>query len=433
MYWDENHWAYDEGLEHEAKVRAHLRVFALDLDDKSHMAPSKEEAKALRGLAKRLQSKAGIEAIVGMSRVRVRRRMEDFDKDIYALNTPAGLVNLTTGESRPTTPKDWVSRVTEVAPAPVYIPGRAPNWENFLDDLCKGDAELADFLQRYMGYCLTGDMSEKKLAFVWGSNSNTGKSTFVNAVMYAIGSYAKGVDVDAFMGQRGNTDSLAQLPGVRLASATEASAGQKWDDKIIKGITGGDRIEARRLHQSFFTFQPQFKLLIAGNHRPSLASVDVAMLKRVLIVPMNNAVEEENIDRLLGQKLQAEAPQILRWMIEGALSWLKRGLDAPEAVLVATEEYVEEEDILAAWIDECCDLDPEHWVSTADLFSNWSQWNRGRGAGKGGTQISFGRMLSAEAEKKDRSFEKKRTNVANGWSGIQLKPRVALGTTEFDT
>jgi putative DNA primase/helicase len=160
--------------------------------------------------------------------------------------------------------------------------------------------------------------------FAWGSDSNTGKSTFVNAVRYALGTYARTVDVDVFMGKRSNTDSLAQLPGVRLVCATEPGAGQKWDDKLVKAITGGDEIEARKLYESNFSFAPQFKMLIAGNHEPELKHVDRALLKRVQITPMNNVVETP--DRRLGVKLESEASHILQWMIEGAQAWLEQGL-----------------------------------------------------------------------------------------------------------
>jgi putative DNA primase/helicase len=432
--WDGTAWRLDQMLHFEMRVRGHLRDMAVQIDRNASFAPNKDEAKALRATAKRLQGATGIKAIMGLAAAPLSRPMEDFDVDPMALNTPAGLVDLTTGVMRKTTPQDRVTRCTGVAPTEEYDPEQAPNWSAFLDDLTGGDQTLADFLQRWMGYSITGVMTEKKLAFVWGSNSNTGKSTFVNAVNYAVGDYGKGVDVDNFTGKRGNTDSLAQLPGIRFASATEASAGQLWDDKIIKAITGGDRIEARRLYRSFFTFQPQFKMMIAGNHRPSLARVDGAMLKRIFIIPMNYKVAQEDIDFRLGMKLQDEADQILRWMIEGALAWQRDGLNPPDAVLAATDDYTEEEDTLTEWLEEQCEIGGEHYSTTSDLFTNWRQWNRTRGSSDAvGTAISFARALNAAIDEHELPINRHRTKTSRGFVGIRIRPRVALGTEEFDT
>jgi putative DNA primase/helicase len=429
-YWDGSTWVEDEGLVHQMRVRTRLREFALDLINMAAQAPDPGWRKRLEAFARKLQSRAGIASVVDLCRGPLSRKVEEFDQDTMALNTPGGLVDLRTGLMRVTTPEDLVSRCTAVAPAPSYDPERAPHWQSFLAHLTRGDHALVSFLKRYMGYALTGEMGEKKLIFVWGSNSNTGKSTFVNACTHAVGSYARSVDVDAFMGVRSTTDSLAQLPGVRLATATEASAGQKWDDKIIKAITGGDAIEARRLYQSFFTFRPQFKLMIAGNHRPSLKSVDQAMLKRVLIVPMNHRVIEP--DPTLGKKLEAEAAQILRWMIDGAVEWTQQGLAPPEAVQAATDEYADEENAVAQWLSECCDFQPELRVTTQELYTSWGEWNRARGVNRIEAAIGFSRMLNAHFDaEQDLGVTRFRSKAQRGYIGVTLKPRVVLGTDDF--
>jgi putative DNA primase/helicase len=430
LVWNDQAWVADrsKGRQAEMVLRKYLRPMALDIDARAAMAPSKEEAKSLRGLARKLQSVGGITGFFKLCSGPLVADINEFDRDPYLLNTPAGVVNLTTGKTRPAQPSDKITRLTQVGPSSQYVPAEAPHWENFLDHLCGGDPEIAAFLQRYMGYCLTGEMGEKKFMFAWGSDSNTGKSTFVNAVRYALGTYARTVDVDVFMGKRSNTDSLAQLPGVRLVCATEPGAGQKWDDKLVKAITGGDEIEARKLYESNFSFAPQFKMLIAGNHEPELKHVDRALLKRVQITPMNNVVAVP--DRRLGVKLESEASHILQWMIEGTQAWLEQGLNPPAAVTAATEHYHETEDTIAEWLAATCDLGEDYTAFTTDLYASWAQWNRSRGVKYALTSIPFGRELTARST--ELGIEKYRTKRARGFRGIRLTPRVALGTEEFD-
>lgn len=421
--WNGSKWEMDtkEGLRAEMVLRGFLSTYAGQLLQQGE-AMGKKEGAAHRGMAKRLQSDTGIRAIFRLLRAPLSREADDFDRDLMVLNTPAGLVDLRSGKVRQTEPTDYVSRSTKVAMPGEYDPDKAPNWEAFLRFLTRGDAEYYTFLQRYMGYSLTGRMDEKKLTFIYGAASNTGKSTFVNAVLYAMGDYATSVDVDMFMSKRNNTDDVAQLPGVRLVTATEPSAGQKWEDRLIKSVTGGDPITARRLYQSYFSFKPQFKILIAGNHQPELRSVDTALLKRVLIAPMDRVAEKPDV--MLGDKLREEAGMILRWMLEGCLAWQREGLNPPATVLAVTQEYVEMEDTLMSWADEELLYDPEAWTSTAELFASWMGWMARQNQKFVGRQNRFSRDLTArlgelEAEAGHPIVKHKRKS--HGFSGIRLK------------
>ena len=421
--WDGSRWRFDETRRFDLNVRELLRPLSLEIMAEASFAPDKAEQKRIASVARKYSNKDGINAMRELAQASLARPQEDFDTNLMALNTPAGLVNLADGSIRPTTPEDWVTRCTTVAPQA----GEAPHWDAFLEHLTGGDDDLASFLQRWCGYCLTGLMGEKKLVFVYGANSNTGKSTFVNAINHAIGDYGRGTDVATFMGGKQNTDALAQLPGVRLASATEASAGQKWDDKIVKAITGGDQIEARKMYGSEFSYRPQFKMLIAGNHRPALKNIDAAMLKRILIVPMNIVVAEEEIDRTLGVKLEEEAPAILQWMIDGCLAWQREGLNPPAAVQAATEEYAEEADALSRWLEDNCTVgDPEDFTGSTDLFNNWTAWNRARGVtsrAEVGTRQSLVTALKVAADTQGLPVEQKKKETGNGFAGIALRLR----------
>lgn len=437
--WTGFNWERDtDGFAAEAALRKQMRAFALRLQEEADAYEDpdpKEEERVRKALMKRasyLQNANGIRNLFSLLKGRVQVPMSAFDTDLMALNTPAGIVDLKTGTMHPATPADMVSRITEAAPVASYDPTEAPHWEKFLDHLCSGDPEVAGYLQRYMGYSLTGRMGEKAFAFAWGSSTNTGKSTYINAVVTPLGTYHCGVDVDLFMQKRQTDYVMASLPGVRLVTATEPSAGQKWDDKLIKAITGGDQIQAREIYGSPFTYTPQFKVLIAGNHEPELQNVDTPLLKRINIVPMNKVVATP--DKALGEKLAVEGPQILRWMIEGARAWLREGLNPPAAVQAATNEYREDADTVQLWIDECCELDPELHEASTNLFSSWEAWNKRRGSMHPMRHNPFSRELNARSEQLN--LVKYRTKQERGFNGIGLKARVALGTDileEFNT
>ncbi len=431
--WDGTTWRRDETQEFPKSVRTLLRPLCLAYNFQAITA-GKEEGKVLRATARKYSNVSGINAVTTLASQNLSQKMDAFDNDLMALNTPAGIVDLRTGRTGPSRPEERHTRCTSVAPADQYIPAEAPRWESFLDHLTGGDSDLAAFIQRWCGYSLTGMMGEKKLVFVYGANTNTGKSTFINAITNALGTYGRTTDVGTFMGTKENTDSLAQLPGVRLATATEASAGQRWDDKLVKAITGGDEIEARMLFKSYFSFRPQFKMMIAGNHPPALKNVDDAMLRRVLIVPMDRQVSEEDMDRELGFKLQEEAPHILRWMVEGCLAWQEEGLNPPEAVQAATQEYADDADTMGRWLKDNCEVgDPDAWMGSTDLFHNWKQWNATRGVrsrDEVGTINPFVRALKVALKDTDANAE--RRAQGNGFVGIALKPRAYLGTDITD-
>jgi len=421
--WGGAKWEADdkEGLRAEMILREKLGPMAAIL-----MAQGEgmgKEGAPFRTAAKRFQSADGIRAVFRLCRGPLSKEMSDFDRDVMALNTPAGLVDLRSGKSRATEPGDYVSRSTSAVMPDEYIEEKAPHWEAFLEYLSHGDEEYKKFLQRYMGYSLTGNMGEKKLVFIYGAASNTGKSTFVNAILYAMGDYAASVDVDMFMSRnRSNTDDLAQLPGVRLVTATEPSAGQKWDDKLIKSVTGGDPIIARRLYQSHFTFNPQFKILIAGNHQPELKNVDTALLKRVMIAPMDRVAT--NPDRTLGLKLQDEAGMILRWMLEGCIAWQRDGLAPPPRVVEVTEAYEADEDTMAAWLDEECEFSDEAWTTTEELYQSWQQWMNRQGVRFIPSSRLFNRELSSRTGQLavETGFDVRRLKRNKwGYKGLELK------------
>jgi P4 family phage/plasmid primase-like protien len=314
-----------------------------------------------------------------------------WDRDTFMLGTPGGTVDLHTGEMRNPAPEDFITKLTSVAPAPTPD---CPLWLAFLHDATAGDQGLIRFLRQWCGYCLTGDTREHALLFAHGPGGN-GKGVLLNTVSRIMGDYARTASMETFTAaatDRHPTD-LAMLRGARLVTASETEEGRAWAESRIKQMTGGDPIAARFMRQDFFEFVPQFKLTIIGNHKPVLRNVDDAARRRFNMAPF--LFKPAVVDRELEQKLKAEWPAILRWMIEGCLDWLKNGLVRPAVVMDATAEYFSEQDTVQQWIAECCILSPTQSDTMAALFKSWSDYALANGE-KPGTTKWFSQTLARQ-------------------------------------
>lgn len=335
---------------------------------------------------------------------------DQFDTDQWLLNTPIGTVELhNAGTLRPHNPADRITKVTAVGPE-----GECPNWLKFLDRATDANKDLQAFLKRVVGYSLTGSTRDHALFFCYGTGGN-GKGVFLNTITKLLGDYATVSPMETFTAStsdRHPTD-LAGLRGARLVSAQETEEGRRWAEAKIKSLTGGDPISARFMRQDYFTFIPQFKLVIAGNHKPSLRAVDEAIRRRFHLIPFIVSIPAEERDPNLPEKLQAEWGGILRWAIEGCLEWQRIGLAPPAVVREATEKYLSEEDSFALWIEECCEADYMAKEMTADLFASWNAWAEKNG------ERPWSKKRFAQAMEQ-RGFETYRTNTSRGYAGLRL-------------
>jgi putative DNA primase/helicase len=340
--------------------------------------------------------------------------MTAWDTDPFLLGTPGGTVDLRTGKLRSSEPRDGITRSAAVTPS---IRAECPLWLQFLDEATGGDADLILFLQQWCGYALTGDTREHALVFIHGPGGN-GKSVFLNVLMGILNTYAATAAMDTFTASKSDkhpTD-LAMLRGARLVTASETEEGRAWAESRIKQMTGGDRITARFMRQDFFTFTPQFKLTIVGNHKPVLQNVDDAAKRRFNIIPFTR--KPARPDRQLEEKLKAEWPAILRWMIQGCLDWQKHGLTRPASVVAATNDYFGEQDLFGQWLQDECDVEPgNHYKSesNAALFQSWRAYAEKAGEAAG-TQKAFAENMQR------RGMERYRNYSGRGFSGIRLKP-----------
>jgi putative DNA primase/helicase len=316
---------------------------------------------------------AGVERFAQSDRV-FAVTSDIWDTDKWLLGTPDGVVDLRTGVLRKADQKDFITKQTAVGPS------EEPDcrlWLSFLNEATKGDQDLIRFVQQWCGYCLTGEISEQAFVFLWGPGGN-GKGVFLNTAGNIMGDYCCTATMETFTASKSDRHptELAKLRGARMTRVSETEQGRAWAEKRINQLTGGDRISARFMRQDFFEFDPQMKLTIIGNHKPTLRNVDDAAKRRINIVPFVH--KPPVVDHDLEDKLKEEWPGILRWMINGCLDWQKNRLVRPKVVIAATEEYFFDQDILRQWVEECCDCHENYANIGRTLFESWAAFAKAR-------------------------------------------------------
>jgi putative DNA primase/helicase len=286
-----------------------------------------------------------------------------------------------------------------------------------LDEATGGDAELIRFLQQFAGYCLTGLTSEQVLAFLYGPGGN-GKSVLVNTLHRVMGDYAKVAGITTFTtsANERHPEELASLAGARLVSASETDTGRRWAEGRVKNVTGGETIRARFMHENSFEYLPQFKLVILGNHAPTITNLDDALRRRFIIVPFTRRPATPDIS--LETTLEGEWAGILRWAVLGALDWQAHGLTRPASVHAATAEYFDEQDVFGQFLADRCDVEhgnDHKYERAATLCEEWNQFAKTAGEHHETGRQFNGRMAS-------RGFKKVQIKAlgTKGFRGIRL-------------
>ncbi len=397
LRWSGSVWAEDSTLSVFDAVRRLCRSAALEANTANKKIASKQTVAAVEFLSR--------------SDSRVAAVTDQWDANPFLLNTPDGTLDLRTAEERPSNWADFITKTTSVSPG-----GGCPQFIAFLGRITGGDKELQAYLQRVFGYALTGSTQEQAMFFFYGTGAN-GKSTLLEVMSGIMADYFTGAAMETFVASRTDRHptELAKLRGARLVAAVETDEGRRWSESRIKALAGGDVISARFMRGDYFDYRPEFKLIIAGNNKPRMKTVDEEMRRRFNLVPFAVTIPKDERDPELGEKLKTEWPGILQWTIEGCIDWRERGsLAPPKCVVEATAEYLDSEDTMATWLAECCDVDRAKTDNSTTLYRSWKAW-ADRSNEYCGSQKGFSQKLQA------RGFEKDGTRTGAQFIGVATR------------
>lgn len=303
---------------------------------------------------------------------RLSASIGDFDTSDWLFNCKNGTLDLHTGKLNPHNSRDFITKTAHID----FLPGAiAPTWSGFLDRIFDGNDDVISFIQKAVGYSLTGDVSEQCFFILYGEGAN-GKTTFLESIRAIMGDYVKQTDFNTFSDRRsgGTRNDLAALLGSRLVVASEVPQGSRLAESLVKQITGGDRLSVRFLYKEFFEYKPRFKVWLATNRKPLITGNDHAIWRRVRLIPFPVTIPYEEQDRALLGKLIKEKAGILNWALEGCMRWQSERLGAPPEIQKATKEYQEEMDTVGAFINESCSLRKNSREKSSRLYQAYLDW-----------------------------------------------------------
>lgn len=396
LTWDGARWLFDEDGEAVRLAKETARSLyaeaAAEPDDNRRAAVGKwaaasESATRLKAIAELAKTEPGVPL-----------RANELDRDPWLLGVANGVLDLRTGTLRTPDREDFITKRAPVE----YQPGaQCPQWLAFIDKIFAGNGALIEYMQRAVGYSLTGLTKEQVFFLLWGFGAN-GKSTFLSTVRGGLGDHALHADPAAFMARdrSGPSSDIARLRGARLVTAVETEDGQRLAESLVKQMTGGDPVTACFKYQEHFEFVPAFKLWLAANHKPVVRGGDFAIWRRIHLIPFTVTIPPEEQDRTLPDKLLAELPGILNWALDGCRAWQAQGLMPPDEVKAATAEYRREMDLMQDFLDACCVVQPAARGPQPTLYAGYRAWAEAAGHHPMSGN-KFGRKLG------ERGFEKR--------------------------
>lgn len=408
LVWTGCNWLVDV----RGEVLKRAKVTVSRIYQEAAAARDEETRKALAKHAMSSESERKIKAMVELAKPEVSILPEELDADPWKLNVLNGTVDLRSGKLLEHNRADLM---TKVAPVEYHPMAPAPHWHEVLERVLPSE-EVRGFFKRLCGYALTGVVSEHVLPVLYGTGAN-GKSTVLNALLEALGDYGIQAAPDLLIAKRGSHPTeLADLFGMRFVASIEVEDGRRFAESLVKQLTGGDRVRARRMRQDFWEFDPTHTVFLATNHKPEVRGTDNAIWRRIRLIPFTETISPDEQDKKLPEKLRAELPGIIAWAIEGCLEWQLDGLQAPEEVRQATGEYRSEMDVVGAFLNGCCVLGEDRTVSAADLYRAYSEWCKDTGEAQE-KQRKFGSKLTER-----RGLDRYRGGKTGGhmWRGIDL-------------
>jgi len=408
--WNGKYWQNDITKQ----IKSYAEVIVNDMKTQAFQSEDDYDRKLKLKNVQRAFSSAGKEAFLKEAQhlTGVPVVNSNFDSHEFLLNVNNGIIDLKKGILVDHEKTFLLSKFIPID----YEENKTPKqWIKFLNEIFLGDQELILYLQKAIGYTLTGSIREQALFILYGDGNN-GKSVFLDIISRLLGDYAINVQVETILERKnGNnyTSDLARLKGARFVTTGENNEGSKLNEGLVKQITGGEQITARFLYGTEFEFYPNFKIWIQTNHKPIIRGTDAGIWRRIHAIPLTYKVSESKRDKDLVKKLESELPSILSWAVEGCLLWQKEGLKLPPVIAAGIQEYKNEMDIISTFISEECDLITD-WETNANvLYSEYEKWSKNSNEYLM-SKTKFGREIA-------KRFNRLRKSYGNVYKGIRLK------------
>lgn len=373
-YYDGRKWCLDN--DGTAERMADRAVEAMKAEANIYLQEDEENggdmAKAFQKHMKKSRSHNSKKAMLNEVHHHVPVLPIQFDRYKMVINTPSGVLNLKNGELKEHKPEYYLTKIT---PVEFSENAECPRWLEFLNEIFDDDKDLIHYIQKAIGYTLTGSTAEQCAFFLYGTGKN-GKSTFLEVLRNVFGDYVTNIQPETIMVKNHSGSSasgdIARLKGARLVTSVEPNQGMVINEGLLKQLTGGDMVTARNLFKDDFEFKPEFKLWMATNYKPIIKGTDDGMWRRVHMIPFTVKIPKDKVDKNLKHKLKAEMTGIFKWCVDGCLMWQREGLKMPKVVLEAVREYRREMDVILAFIEDKCQTGGS--VQSSLLYAAYSSW-----------------------------------------------------------
>lgn len=374
-WWDGKVWRLDDTGE----IKKLADIICEDIKKEAYLEQDDDTQVQMLKWATRTASSAGKEAMIKECQHldRVPVSPDEFDSYSNYLNCQNGIVNLKNGEL---IPHDSNFMMSKICFSDYDSSKKKPKrWLKFLNDVTDGNKELQDYIQKSVGYSLSGSNKEQCAYFLYGIGNN-GKSTFLDTIADLLGGYSANVQPETIMTKKFSNDGansdIARLKSVRFTTTEEPTEGVRLNEGLLKQLTGGSKITCRFLYADEFEYTPEFKIWVATNHKPVIHGTDFGIWRRIKLIPFEVNIPKEKVDKNLKYKLRDEFPQILAWAVEGCIKWQNEGIEEPEKVKNAVKEYQQEMDLVAGFIEQCIVIDYtcDEQIMGADLFHLYLKW-----------------------------------------------------------
>ena len=414
IIWNEKNWKKDGNGEIFRRAKKVITLMYAELADIDDDKERKKAYSFISGCEAQNKLKNMVESASNEPGIPINT--EELDKNPALLNVANGTIDLRNGDIKPHNKTDYLTQIIDIEYNPA---ANCKQFLHFLDVIFEGNTEIIDFIQAFAGYCLTGETKEEILVIFHGVGSN-GKTTLVEILMMIMCEYAQTINPEVLMEKKYDnspTNDLAAIKESRLITTSETKIGRALDEGKIKRMTGRDRIKCRFLYQEEFEYMPQYKVILSTNHEPQIKGADHGIWRRIVFVPFNIIIAPADQDKDLRLKLEKEKEGILQWMVEGALKYYMNGLEVPDVVRKATEDYQADMDVIGDFVFACCDRIRGDYVRSGILFKVYKLWCATEGI-KAYSQKMFSLAL------KDRSLKKDRKGSGIIWKDITLKTEI---------